>query len=144
MGQYSLQDVKIYVTDGSYPQGMSRKEKKSMWKFAKNFCLVNEQLFYKQNRLVIFSDERKAETFNDCHTANYGGHMGINKTIIKITERFYWRNISSYVKDKISSCDKCQRFEKNQNSIRTLKSNSDNWNLGHPWFRPDWSFPRNS
>lgn len=44
--------------------------------------------------------------------------MGINKTISKITERFYWLGIKNDVVKWISECDRCQKSEK----IKTIAS----------------------
>ena len=55
---------------------------------------------------------KKKRIFNDCHSEGHGGQMRVNKTLTKLSERFYWRNMTEFVKHNISMCDKCQRFEK--------------------------------
>jgi hypothetical protein len=39
-----------------------------------------------------------------------GGHLGRDKTLEKISSRFYWRpNMTDDVKDFVSKCERCQR-----------------------------------
>ena len=38
-----------------------------------------------------------------------GGHLGVNKTLSKITPRFYWPELTADVRTFVSSCDRCQR-----------------------------------
>ena len=44
------------------------------------------------------------------------GHLGVNKTLDKISNRFFWKGLSHDVRDFISTCERCQkvnpRFEK--------------------------------
>ena len=41
-----------------------------------------------------------------------GGHLGINKTMEKISSRYYWPNIKDDVTSFILTCKKCQRVNK--------------------------------
>ena len=41
-----------------------------------------------------------------------GGHLGINKTMEKISSRYYWPNIKDDVTSFIRTCEKCQRVNK--------------------------------
>lgn len=47
-----------------------------------------------------------------CHNQN--GHLGQNKCLYNIKERFFWPKLHKDVKAYIESCDACQRcrFEK--------------------------------
>lgn len=45
-----------------------------------------------------------------CHDLPFGGHMARDKTLSRITPRFYWKGMSKAVEDYIQHCEECQRF----------------------------------
>ena len=54
--------------------------------------------------------KQKLEVLEGCHnSALGGGHFGRDKTLKKVTERFYWLGIVDDVKEFCRTCDKCQR-----------------------------------
>ena len=70
--------------------------KRKIWKNANHFCLVDGTLHYihqksKKNLLVIKYSVKDAILFlTACHTAPVSGHLGINKTVTKVMDRYYW------------------------------------------------------
>ena len=54
--------------------------------------------------------KQKLEVLEGCHnSALGGGHFGRDKTLKKVTERFYWLGIVDDVKEFRRTCDRCQR-----------------------------------
>lgn len=45
---------------------------------------------------------------DEYHNATHAGHLGIRKTIIKLKQRYIWKNMSKMVKKFVSYCNKCQ------------------------------------
>ncbi|XP_078243032.1 uncharacterized protein LOC144587192 [Pogona vitticeps] len=43
------------------------------------------------------------------HDSPSSGHLGIQKTLSRISQHFYWPGISKTIKDYVSTCDYCQR-----------------------------------
>ena len=131
MAMYNLSDVQNYITDGSLPISLNRRGQKSLWQYSKQFVIKVGQFLFQGTRKVILEDEEKDLIFRDCHSERHGGHMGVNKTLNKISERFYWRNMTKFVKDKISCCDKCQRFEKIKTVAPELKpiNSESTWDI---------------
>ena len=39
-----------------------------------------------------------------------GSHLGRDKTLEKITSRFFWRNMNDEIRQFVQKCDKCQRM----------------------------------
>ena len=70
---------------------------------------------------VIFTEEQKRKVFQDVHDSSRGAHMGITKTVAKISERFYWIGIKKDVVKWIGECDRCQRSEKIKTVAPVLK-----------------------
>ena len=53
---------------------------------------------------------QKSQVLEECHSSVLGGgHFGRDKTLAKITERFYWQGIVEDVKNFCRTCEKCQR-----------------------------------
>ena len=46
------------------------------------------------------------------------GHLGINKVLPLLKERFYWKNMKQVVTDIVSSCDRCQKSKTHKNRNR--------------------------
>jgi hypothetical protein len=49
-----------------------------------------------------------------CHEES--GHLGINKTIAKVVERYYWIGIVKDVTSYIKNCQECQHQNKTRGS----------------------------
>ena len=80
----------------------------------KDFFLKEEQLYYvakvdQKHKLVITKDKRKS-IMKICHEES--GHLGINKTIAKVVERYYWIGIVKDVTSYIKHCQECQHQNK--------------------------------
>ena len=53
---------------------------------------------------------QKMKVLEECHASVLGGgHFGRDKTLAKISERFYWQGMVENVKEYCQTCDKCQR-----------------------------------
>ena len=48
-----------------------------------------------------------------------GSHLGRDKTVEKITSRFFWRNMNEEIRQFVQNCDKCQRM-----NAKFVKSNA--------------------
>ncbi|KAI9550030.1 hypothetical protein GHT06_007621 [Daphnia sinensis] len=60
--------------------------------------------------LVVPSIIRK-EVIKECHDAPDGGHRGIEKTLNRVSQRFWWKGVQSSVKSYVQSCYFCQTFK---------------------------------
>src|SRR6266498_36214 len=51
------------------------------------------------------------------------GHFGLEATLIKLKERYYWPKMKNDVKSYIQTCDQCQRCEKitDENELHSIK-----------------------
>jgi len=62
----------------------------------------------KQVKLQLMVPRNKvAQVLEEIHGGKSGGHLGVNKTINKARERFYWVNYCDDVKAWCRQCDKC-------------------------------------
>jgi hypothetical protein len=66
---------------------------------------------------VVRSDEERKKILEACHrglgstseSQSLGGHLGRDKTLDKITARFYWRGVDGDVRRLVASCERCQK-----------------------------------
>ena len=60
-----------------------------------------------------------------------GGHLGRDKTIEKITSRFYWRNMNAEIREFVAHCDRCQKtnptFAKSNAKLHPIAVESNVW-----------------
>ena len=61
-------------------------------------------------RLKVVTESEKHKVLEGCHSAELGGgHFGRDKTLVKISERFYWLGMGNDVKEYCKTCEKCQK-----------------------------------
>ena len=99
MDSAKYRNILEYVKSQSYPAGFSKNQKLILRKFCKNFEYDDQAdcLFYIDKRrdgstlkrLVIKEDE-KSRVFEECHSVDFSGHAGIDNSIRKIKQRYYW------------------------------------------------------
>ena len=49
----------------------------------------------------------KLELIKQLHSSDYGGHLGVTKTLRKVKERFYWAGCRENVQEYCRTCDVC-------------------------------------
>ena len=66
------------------------------------------------------------------HDIKASGHLGINKTMSKIRQRYYWPGLQNDIKSYIAGCEKCS---KRKESIRTKEAPMQIVRSGYPFER---------
>ena len=66
----------------------------------------------KQKYIVEFTHSESNSEDVDYIATIQGGHLGMDKTMEKISSRYYWPNIKEDVASFIHTCEKCQRVNK--------------------------------
>ena len=52
------------------------------------------------------------DLLTSCHDTNAGGgHLGVDKVLAALRQRYFWPRIHQTVKDHTLSCDRCQRIK---------------------------------
>ena len=60
--------------------------------------------------LKVVTDRQKTQVLEGYHSSELGGgHFGRDKTLAKVSERYYWLGMVHDVKNFCKTCDKCQR-----------------------------------
>ena len=57
------------------------------------------------------------------HEHPLSGHFGLETTLIKLKERYYWPKMKYDIKSYIQTCDQCQRHGKitDENELHSIK-----------------------
>lgn len=74
----------------------------------------------------------RADILKSLHDAVTAGHLGVNKTLSRVRERFYWPSIDSYVKDW---CRRCEQCSERKNPSKSYKAPMKLYNVGAPMER---------
>ena len=81
-----------------------------------NSLMLKEGILYRrwENELgdkiilqLVLPKPLRKQAFKHLHEAPTAGHLGINKTISRIQQRFYWCNYSEDIRKWCTSCDLC-------------------------------------
>ncbi|KAJ9515735.1 hypothetical protein QJQ45_002627 [Haematococcus lacustris] len=59
--------------------------------------------------------ELREHILHEMHDAAYAGHVGMTKTLERVTRVFWWNTVRANVRDYVGTCDACQR-DKSSNS----------------------------
>ena len=79
-------------------------------------------------QFVIPSNLRK-DILHELHTKETAGHLGVNKTLERVKDRFHWPGCTKDVKDWCRACDLCASRER---PTRTPRAPLRTYNVGAP------------
>lgn len=55
---------------------------------------------------LVVPDSKKLQVLRLSHDIPSAGHLGIDKTLDKVRQSFYWPAMSDYIRGYIKSCDR--------------------------------------
>ena len=74
----------------------------------------------------IVSEQKKSAILVASHDSTLSGHLGVDKTLQRISERYYWPKWETEVREYIASCSICQTtkraYDKNGAQIKHIIS----------------------
>lgn len=133
--QKSLNEIQVRCSDNShYFDNVLKKLLSTLEELKyKNYALnrsdnvfnmiTHEVLKEKVNKLkvkdvtiLLYNDpqritnvEKQKELIELYHDTPSGGHFGVRKTLLKLKQKYIWKNMYKMVKKHVSTCDLCQR-----------------------------------
>ena len=69
----------------------------------------NQDLWYFGDRLAPHISAIRQQILTECHDSLCGGHLGITKTLQRVTRRFWWPHMSRTIQAYVRACPSCQR-----------------------------------
>ena len=111
-----------------------------------NWKVENDQLFYRTTeqlendiardgsewKLVIPDDERP-EILAEAHDALQAGHGGVDKTLVRLSTRYFWPGMYKDVFDNVQECETCKLNKMVQRRPLGLLGQRF---ISQPWSRP--------
>jgi hypothetical protein len=73
---------------------------------------INRQLFWintNGKRLKVILEQEKDIILNGLHSDSLSGHFGIENTLQRIKQKYYWPKMATDIEEFVKSCDICQR-----------------------------------
>ena len=78
---------------------------------------------------LVMPSSLRNDVLQELHTEETAGHLGVNKTLGRVKERFYWPRCTKDVKDWCRACDLCASRER---PTRTPRAPLQTYNVGAP------------
>lgn len=108
---YSYSDIANYLSSGIYPAGANKATKSGLRKRSKFFTMEGGHLHYiggkvkKKPRLVVQSVVEQQRLIRAIHDT---AHLGRDKTLSQLNERYYWsdmyKQVCAYVSRHNEAC----------------------------------------
>lgn len=114
--RYRSREIEAFLRDGSYPADFTSNMKCGLRGPAAQYRIIDEELFHEGNkagskglRLVIHDNlpALKVKVMVECHIDEDGSHHGLNKTLNKIGEKYFWIGMSVDVRKFMMHCKIC-------------------------------------
>eukprot|EP00731_Ephydatia_muelleri_P034765 Em0075g18a len=119
MDQDEFSVVEDYLRMNQYPKGISKGDKANLRRKCKNFKFDCGVLYFRRVKkgegdeegwkICVRTEDEKRRILESCHAGIEGNHLGRDKTIQKISSRFFWKNINEDIRIFVQHCEKCQR-----------------------------------
>ena len=131
LADHEIKLVRSWVEKGERPKwtdvsGMSNRVK-SYWSQFQRLCIQDDllcRIWYEGKKpekyqIIVPRDLRKT-VLQHCHDSIVGGHFGMQKTLEKVRQKYYWAGLYTYVEKYVQSCDICSRGKAPPHTKRAL------------------------
>lgn len=85
------------------------------------------------NTIKLYKSGDVKQALFEAHDNLMGGHKGVKKTLLKLKNKFYWKNMTNDVKNYVKNCEKCQRNKILRNTRMPLEITTTARKPGQRW-----------
>ena len=78
------------------------------------YTIIDQVLYYRiitkkgPKLCLVIPKVLRQDILYNCHDDLLGGHLGYQKTLSKVRERFFWPDMNKYISNYVASCMDCQ------------------------------------
>lgn len=106
MHKLGIEELALNENDEIF-KTLAKEQFKKMYNNLKRNKEKLKILIYKEPERIE-NIEEKNRIIEEYHNSTHGGHMGIRKTILKIKQRYIWKNMCKMIKKFINNCEQCK------------------------------------
>lgn len=94
-------------------EGYKSDARYSDQKFLKQLSFdEHRQLYFCQDRVAVPDDlQLKQKILQECHDAVTSGHLGLDRTLYSVCQRFWWPRMRKHIHQYVQTCPVCQRMK---------------------------------
>ena len=106
-----------YLDDLIIPEAMEATQLRSFKSKARHYCVLNG-LLYKKNKknpqrpLRVIKPAEVETILHNFHSDPLAGHFGYDETYRAISEKYFWPQMGTDIKNYVQSCNTCQQRKK--------------------------------
>ncbi|MES9881488.1 MAG: RNase H-like domain-containing protein, partial [Sedimenticola sp.] len=100
---------------------------RAYWLCRAHLHFINGVLYYQweeggsrsaRHSLFLVPEGLRNQVLFLCHDVKHAGHLGIQKTVTRLKNSFYWYGMSRDGREYVKSCSKCNKSKKSSNTPR--------------------------
>jgi len=114
-----------YLSTFKVPENTTQTVKRETEKIASGYLLDNGILYkkHKGKKLLVIPEQKLNQILKATHDHPLAGHAGINNTISRLKEKYYWKTMYKDINNYIKTCDICQkrRLEKETEELKPIR-----------------------
>ena len=102
-----------YLDENKYPDDWTKMQKRSLRLRSSSYRVIDGVLFrvdQDQHDRRVAKVGEVDQILRNLHSNSVGGgHFGMNATVEKVSQRYWWKGFSSSARDFVKNCEICQR-----------------------------------
>jgi hypothetical protein len=105
------------LKEGVMPNNVGEGVKLIINRILPHYSIQNNFLIHSNTQRIIIPAHKRLDTLRLAHDHPLSGHMGINNTLYRLSQKYYWPNMKQDIQDYISACEVCQKRRKDKDQV---------------------------
>ena len=116
--RFRSREIENFLKYGSYPDDFTSNQKSGLRGPAVQYTIIDDELYHNSNKknnhglkLVIHDDNPalKVKIMVESHLDEDGNHLGLNRTMQKVSEKYFWLGLSLDIRKFMLKCKICSQ-----------------------------------